>query len=67
MWNTYGRLDKNKLAFMHKHFTASKKNLQEGRYYTLVTSAFSQEKPLHFLFVSNQEEKSLHITIFIRI
>lgn len=34
---------------MYKHFTTSWTNLREGRVWTVFTSNFSQEKPMHFL------------------
>lgn len=36
--------------FMKKHATISKENTREGRWYTILTSSFSHENPIHLYF-----------------
>ncbi|KZW03932.1 rhomboid-domain-containing protein [Exidia glandulosa HHB12029] len=51
--NTYN-YEKNPrpLAFMFANFTSSVQNIQGGRYWTLVTSCFSHQAPIHLLMNS---------------
>lgn len=37
-------------AKLHKHAILSQNNLENGRYHTLITSAFSHKDPFHFIF-----------------
>ncbi|KAI6382004.1 hypothetical protein MCOR25_000884 [Pyricularia grisea] len=42
--------DDSQLKWMLENFTLSRKNLNEGRWWTLITSAFSHKDPIHLLF-----------------
>ncbi|TLS30342.1 hypothetical protein PpBr36_02882 [Pyricularia pennisetigena] len=42
--------DGSQLKWMRENFTLSRKNLDEGRWWTLITSAFSHMDPMHLLF-----------------
>lgn len=42
--------DISQLKWMLENFTLSRKNIEEGRWWTLITSAFSHKDPFHLLF-----------------
>mmetsp|Transcript_28902 Transcript_28902/g.40690 ORF Transcript_28902/g.40690 Transcript_28902/m.40690 type:complete len:343 (-) Transcript_28902:34-1062(-) len=48
LWNTYGESTRKGRQFMFDNFTASVRNLLQGRVWTLVTSCMSQRDLLHF-------------------
>jgi membrane associated rhomboid family serine protease len=49
---TYGKVqqDRKLLGWLSENFTLSATNWRAGRYYTMLTSAFSHQDPVHFLF-----------------
>lgn len=42
--------DRDLMAKLNKHAVLSQSNLEAGRYYTFITSAFSHKDPIHFIF-----------------
>ena len=42
--------DRSILTKLKQNFTISVQNIKEGRWYTLLTAAFSHQLPIHFLF-----------------